>query len=107
WDWGPAWMSSNGMRVRFTAANVALSQPGLTVEDKDTPIGLSPQEQLDRALAALGHPWASDRTKRALLSLAKGYRKMAGQKWERQTAADMTQRAMRHLLLSAPDAQLH
>lgn len=107
WDWGPAWMSSNGMRVRFTAANVALSQPGLTVKDKDTPLGLSPHEQLDRALAALGHPWASDRTKKALLSLAKGYRRMAGQKWEKQTAADMTQRAMRHLLLSAPDAQLH
>jgi uncharacterized protein (DUF1800 family) len=107
WEWGPAWMSSNGMRVRFTAANVALSQPGLTVKDKDTPIDLKPHEQLDRALAALGHPWASDRTKKALLSLAKGYKKMAGQKWEKQTAADMTQRAMRHLLLSAPDAQLH
>src|SRR4051812_27583894 len=34
WDWGPAWMSSNGMRMRFTMANVALSQPQLKVEDK-------------------------------------------------------------------------
>ncbi|WP_272475770.1 DUF1800 domain-containing protein [Baekduia alba] len=107
WDWGPAWMSSNGMRTRFVAANVALSQPGLKVEDEDTPLDLSPREHLDRALAALGHPWASERTKKGMISLAKGYQSMAGQKWQKQTAADMTQRAMRHLLLSAPDAQVH
>jgi uncharacterized protein (DUF1800 family) len=107
WEWGPAWMSSNGMRMRFVAANVALSQPGLKVEDGDTPLGLEPQQQLDRAMAALGHPWASPRTRKGLLALAKGYDKMAGQKWQRQVAADMTQRAMRHLLLSAPDAQVH
>jgi uncharacterized protein (DUF1800 family) len=107
WDWGPAWMSSNGMRTRFDAANVALSQAGLKVEDKDTPLDLSPREHLDRALAALGHPWASERTKKGLMSLAKGYTSMAGKEWQKQTAADMTQRAMRHLLLSAPDAQVH
>jgi uncharacterized protein (DUF1800 family) len=107
WEWGPAWMSSNGMRMRFVAANVALSQPGLKVEDGDTPVDLKPSEQLDRAMAALGHPWASERTRKGLLALAKGYDAMAGQKWQRQVAADMTQRAMRHLLLSAPDAQVH
>ncbi|HEY6759708.1 MAG TPA: DUF1800 domain-containing protein [Baekduia sp.] len=107
WDWGPAWMSSNGMRMRFVAANVALSQPGLEVKDKDTPIDLSPREQLDRALTALGHPWASARTQKGLMALAKGYRSMAGQEWQQQVAADMTQRALRHLLLSAPDAQVH
>lgn len=107
WEWGPAWMSSNGMRMRFVAANVALSQSGLKVEDGDTPLDLEPQQQLDRAMAALGHPWASPRTRKGLLALAKGYDKMAGQKWQRQVAADMTQRAMRHLLLSAPDAQVH
>jgi hypothetical protein len=32
---------------------------------------------------------------------------MAGKEWQKQVAADMTQRAMRHLLLSAPDAQVH
>ena len=58
-------------------------------------------------MAALGHPWASARTRKGLLALAKGYDAMAGQKWQRQVAADMTQRAMRHLLLSAPDAQVH
>jgi uncharacterized protein (DUF1800 family) len=107
WDWGPAWMSSNGMRMRFVAANVALSQPGLKVQDGDTPVDLKPSQQLDRAMAALGHPWASDRTRKGLLALAKGYDAMAGQKWQRQIAADMTQRAMRHLLLSAPDGQVH
>jgi uncharacterized protein (DUF1800 family) len=107
WEWGPAWMSSNGMRMRFVAANVALSQPGLKVGEGDTPLGLSAREHLDRALAALGHPWASEHTKKGLLSLAEGYRRMAGQKWQKQVAADMTQRAMRHLLLSAPDAQVH
>jgi uncharacterized protein (DUF1800 family) len=107
WDWGTAWMSSNGMRMRFVAANVALSQPGLKVDDGDTPLDLKPKQHLDRALAALGHPWASERTRKGLLSLAKGYDAMAGQKWQRQVAADMTQRALRHLLLSAPDAQVH
>jgi len=107
WEWGPAWMSSNGMRMRFVAANVALSQPGLKVADGDTPIDLKPEQHLARALDALGHPWLSARARKGLLSLAKGYDAMAGQKWQRQVAADMTQRAMRHLLLSAPDAQLH
>jgi hypothetical protein len=107
WDWGPAWMSSNGMRMRFVAANVALSQPGLKVEEGDTPEGLDPEQQLARAMDAVGRPWVSARARKGLLSLAKGYDAMAGQEWQRQVAADMTQRAMRHLLLSAPDAQLH
>jgi uncharacterized protein (DUF1800 family) len=107
WESGPAWMSSNGMRTRFVAANVALAQPGLKVEDGDTPVDLKPREHLDRALAALGHPWASARTRKGLLSLAKGYDAMAGERWQRQVAADMTQRALRHLLLSAPDGQVH
>ncbi len=95
------------MRMRFVAANVALSQPGLKVQDGDTPVDLKPAQQLERAMAALGHPWASERTRKGLLALAKGYDAMAGQKWQRQVAADMTQRAMRHLLLSAPDGQVH
>ena len=107
WEWGTAWMSSNGMRMRFVAANVALSQPGLKVADGATPVDLKPAEQLGRALEAVGHPWVSARMRAALLSLAEGYDAMAGQKWQRQIAADMTQRAMRHLLLAAPDAQLH
>jgi uncharacterized protein (DUF1800 family) len=107
WEWGTAWMSSNGMRMRFVAANVALSQPGLKVDAGDTPVDLKPEQQLARALEAVGQPWVSRRMREGLLSLAKGYDAMAGQKWQRQIAADMTQRAMRHLLLSAPDAQLH
>jgi uncharacterized protein (DUF1800 family) len=107
WEWGPAWMSSNGMRMRFVAANVALNQPGLKVPDGETPLDLPADQQLERALAALGHPWASRRTREALIALANGYRAMAGKEWQRQVAADMTQRAMRHLLLSAPDGQVH
>jgi uncharacterized protein (DUF1800 family) len=107
WDWGPAWMSSNAMRMRFTAANVLLGQPGFKVEDKSTPLELTPKQHLDRALAAVGRPWVSPRTRGALLALAHGYQAMAGKEWQKQTAADMTQRAMRHLLLSAPDAQVH
>jgi uncharacterized protein (DUF1800 family) len=107
WEWGPAWMSSNGMRMRFAAANVALNQPGLTVKDEDTPLDLSPKQHLDRALAVTGHPWISARTRKALLSLASGYDRMAGKEWQRQVAADMTQRAMIHLLLSGPDYQVH
>jgi uncharacterized protein (DUF1800 family) len=107
WDWGTAWMSSNGMRARFVAANVALSQPGLKVDDEDTPLDLEPEQHLARAMDAVGHPWVSPRMRKGLLALAKGYHAMAGQEWQRQVAADMTQRAMRHLLIAAPDAQLH
>jgi hypothetical protein len=107
WEWGTAWMSSNTMRMRFTAANALLGDAPFKVEDKSTPLELTPKQHLDRALDAVGHPWVSPRTRRALLALARGYQAMAGKEWQKQTAADMTQRAMRHLLLSAPDAQLH
>jgi uncharacterized protein (DUF1800 family) len=107
WEWGPAWMSSNSMRMRFTAANVLLNQPGFKVEDKSTPLDLTAKQHLDRAMAAVGRPWISGRTRNGLLSLARGYQAMAGKEWQKQNAADMTQRAMRHLLLSAPDAQVH
>jgi uncharacterized protein (DUF1800 family) len=107
WEWGTAWMSSNTMRMRFTAANALLGDAPFKVEDKSTPLELTPKQHLDRALDAVGQPWVSPRTRRALLALARGYQAMAGKEWQKQTAADMTQRAMRHLLLSAPDAQLH
>jgi uncharacterized protein (DUF1800 family) len=107
WEWGTAWMSSNTMRIRFTAANVLLNQPGSKVEDKSTPPDLTPKQHLDRALAAVGHPWISRRTRTGLLALAQGYQAMAGKEGQKQNAADMTQRAMRHLLLCAPDAQVH
>jgi uncharacterized protein (DUF1800 family) len=107
WEWGPAWMSSNGMRMRFVAADVALQQPGLKVQDGATPVDMKPDEHLRRALEATGHPWISPRARTGLLALARGYDAMAGKEWQRQVAADMTQRALRHLLLSAPDAQLH
>jgi uncharacterized protein (DUF1800 family) len=107
WDSGPAWMSSNTMRMRFLAANVLLGQRGFAVEDKSTPLDLTPKQHLEHALDAVGRPWISKRTRGALLALAQGYQAMAGKEYQKQTAADLTQRAMRHLLLSAPDAQVH
>jgi uncharacterized protein (DUF1800 family) len=107
WDWGTAWMSSNAMRMRFTAASVLLGQRGIAVDDRSTPLDLTAKQHLERALDAVGRPWISKRTRTGLLALARGYQAMAGKEWQKQTAADMTQRAMRHLLLCAPDAQVH
>ncbi len=41
WDWGPAWISTNTTRARFTAVNWLVRQGPLKVEDGSTPVGLS------------------------------------------------------------------
>jgi uncharacterized protein (DUF1800 family) len=107
WEWGAAWMSSNAMRARLSAVNDLMSLPAFAVPEKAMPLGLSPDEHLQRARAATHEPWASEHTVARLRELATTYTGMAPKAWQRQTAADMTQRAMRHLLLSGPDAQLH
>jgi uncharacterized protein (DUF1800 family) len=114
WDWGPAWLSTDTMRARFQAANYLLDDKhgALRVvkgagHPKDTP-----SEAVDRALGALGRPWVSARTREALLALAgRWYDDLKpGKPWQVKQLpdrADMLQRALRHLVLSGPDAQLH
>ncbi|MDQ3933347.1 MAG: DUF1800 domain-containing protein [Actinomycetota bacterium] len=107
WDWGPAWMSTNTMRSRFQAVTYLMTDDGpLDVPDKSTPLTLSPADAIEQARAATGRPWTSPETDAALERLATTM--VAGLKtWERQHRADARQRALRHLLLSGPDAQLH
>ncbi|MEA2474724.1 MAG: hypothetical protein QOE06_2639 [Thermoleophilaceae bacterium] len=107
WDWGPAWLSTNTMKSRFEAVTYLMTDRGpLEVPDKSVPIGLPVPDAIEGARAATGRPWTSPETDAALERLATTM--VAGLKsWERQTRADHRQRALRHLLLSGPDAQLH
>ena len=106
WDWGPAWLSTNTVKARFTLVT-ALMREGdpLAIADKSQPLDLTPADAIGRARAAVGDPWTSPETDAVLERLASDI--VAGLKpWERQSRADMRQRALRHLLLSGPDAHL-
>ena len=107
WDWGPAWLSTNSMKARFTVATYLLRKDDpLEVPDKSQPIDLLANDAIARARAATGHPWTSPETDAALERLAGSI--VANLKpWERQTRADQRQRALRHFLICGPDAQLH
>ena len=110
WDWGPAWLSTNTMKGRFKAVTYLFADDGaLAVENGSTPPGLSPEDAVARAWDAVGQPWVSDATRDALLRMAAAaftdVRPTDARK--RQQRADQRERALRHLLLSGPDAQLH
>jgi uncharacterized protein (DUF1800 family) len=106
WDWGPAWLNTNTARARFTAVNYLVQRPPLKVDDKSISPSLSADEHLAMALKAVGNPWISKSTESALKAMVARFSQGA-RSWEVQSRADMTQRALRHLLLSGPDAQLH
>jgi uncharacterized protein (DUF1800 family) len=109
WDWGPAWISTNTTRARFTAVNYLVRQGQLNVVDGSTPVGLSAADHLDRALAATGRPWISSTTAGALIALVpRLFEDVRPTQTARlQERSDMCQRALRHILLSGPDAGLH
>jgi uncharacterized protein (DUF1800 family) len=106
WDWGPAWLNTNTVRARFTAVNYLVQHPPLKVEDKSISQTLSADEHLAMALKAVGNPWISKSTAASLKAMHSRFFQGA-KSWEMQSRADMCQRALRHLLLSGPDAQLH
>jgi hypothetical protein len=96
------------MKNRFEAITYLMhgDTGPLRVPDKFTPVGLSPGEAIEQARDATGRPWTSPETDAALERLATTM--VANLKpWERQTRADHRTRALRHLLLSGPDAHLH
>ena len=109
WDWGPAWLTSQSAKAGVSFANALLAwsdHPPLEVPKGSGDVTLAPDAQLERALDALGRPWISEATRRALTDMATSY--VANLKsWERDDRADMLQRALRHLILSGPDAHLH
>ena len=103
WDWGPSWLSSNSMHVRFDCANYLVDTPHVGVKDGSTPVRLSPRQALARARRATGEPWISRHTEHELLRVAN--RLIGGER--DQERADMCQRVLRHLLISGPDGQVH
>jgi uncharacterized protein (DUF1800 family) len=103
WEWGPSWLSSNSMRMRFDFANYMLDTARVGVKDGSTPLSLSPRQAVARARRAVGEPWTSTRTDRELLRVAR--RVLADE--DREERGDMCQRVLRHLLISGPDAQVH
>ena len=106
WEWGPAWLSTTTMRARFEVATYLTVKGPLEVEDDSVDPTWDAARQLDAALAATGRPWISAATRETLLRTAASMN-TGLKKWEVQTMATQTQRALRHLLLSGPDAQLH
>jgi uncharacterized protein (DUF1800 family) len=110
WEWGPAWLSTNTMKNRFQVITYLFRDGGpLEVADGSTPADLSPEAAVDRAWNAVGKPWVSDTTRAALVQMAGvAFSDIRpNQATRRQQRADMRERALRHLLLSGPDAQLH
>jgi uncharacterized protein (DUF1800 family) len=115
WDWGPAWLSTNTMRMRFQAVTYLMRREvdPLWVPDGSTPVSLSPAEALARAHAAVGRPWATPETLAALEALAGDLfsdlppaDRRPSDVRRRQERADHRERVLRHLLLSGPDNQL-
>ena len=106
WDWGPAWLNTNTVRARFTAVNYLVQSPPLKVPDKSISPAMSADEHLAMALKAVGNPWISKSTASALKAMV-ARQSQGAKSWEVQSRADMTQRALRHFLLSGPDSQLH
>jgi uncharacterized protein (DUF1800 family) len=112
WDWGPAWLSTNSVRARFSAVNHMLdAEKGvMAVADGSGDPALTPEEQVDRALAALGRPWVSAKARAVLVDMASGFFADLVKPWQiksRPQRADMLQRVVRHLILSGPDSHLH
>jgi uncharacterized protein (DUF1800 family) len=110
WDWGAAWLSTNAVHARFQAITYLMADDGpLSVLDGAAPLNGPPEEAIARARAATGGPWTSPETDAALQRMASGYFAdfKPKQTWGWQQRSDQRERALRHLLMSGPDAQLH
>jgi uncharacterized protein (DUF1800 family) len=109
WDTGPAWMSTATSRARFLCATYLTSKPPMKVQRNSVPTSWSSAKHVAKARAVTGHPWTSNATDRELNRMAKEFlssgRKPGQplQSWQ----AELTQSALRHLLLAGPDASLH
>lgn len=110
WDQGTAWLSSSAMRSRMLAATYITRSAPVEVPDDGADRAWSAEQQVAAAREAVGRPWTSPHTDAELLALAQGF--LTREKPQRdgkpaQHIAVLTQSALRHLLLSGPDAQLH
>ena len=109
WDWGPAWMSSNSMRQRFTLGNYIVNYGRPRVRRGSAPATLTPQEAYDLAWRAVGQPQVSLATRHALTHLAAHFFDDLDPRWRDQAdwRGEALQATLRHLLLVCPDSQLH
>jgi uncharacterized protein (DUF1800 family) len=108
WDWGPAWMSTATMRARFLCATWVCREPPVAVKKGTVDPAWKPAEHVERARAATGRPWTSPVTDRQLLALARRFVTTNVKPGDEvpEYQAELTQAALRHLLLSGPDACL-
>jgi uncharacterized protein (DUF1800 family) len=108
WDWGGAWMSTATMRARFLAATYVCNEEPVKVRENEVDVAWTAAEHVERARAATGRPWTSAATDQELLRMAQRFTTI-GVRPDRglqQHQADLTQAALRHLLLAGPDASL-
>lgn len=108
WDWGPAWMSSNSMRQRFSFGNFLVSEGRPKVREKSVKATLTPKQAYDLAYDAVGQPTVSPHTQAVLMRLAKRWFDDIPKAWrdEADWRAESLQRALRHLLITCPESQL-
>jgi uncharacterized protein (DUF1800 family) len=112
WDWGSAWLSSNTMRARFNAANELLRKGGpLEVTEGSVAPNFEAEYQTAAARRASGDPSATRSTELVLRRMVAGFaaapEATAKDEKVRRRHAEALQRALRHLLVSGPDNQLH
>jgi uncharacterized protein (DUF1800 family) len=109
WDWGAKWMSSNAMRQRFTLANYVVGYGRPRIRKGAYSASMPAAEAFMRAWRATGEPQISPRTRRALVRLAANFFDDVDRRWrdEADWRADQLQVTLRHLLIAAPDSQLH
>jgi uncharacterized protein (DUF1800 family) len=108
WDAGAAWMSTATMRARFLVATYICSEAPVKVAEGSADEAWTPEQHVEHARTATGRPWTSPSTDRELLTLARRFLSEGGrpgrplQSWQ----AEVTQSALRHLLLAGPEAHL-
>jgi len=109
WDWGPAWMSSNSMRQRFTLGNYIVNYARPRVRRGGAPATLTPQEAYELAWRAVGEPHVSAATRRTLTHLAARFFDDLDPAWRDKAdwRGEALQATLRHLLITCPDSQLH
>jgi hypothetical protein len=108
WDWGAAWMSTASMHGRFLAATYLCAEPPVEVGEHTADPAWTAAEHVARARRATGDPWTSRATDAELSRLAAQFLSQ-GRGRDGKTpdyVARLAQAALRHLLLSGPDAQL-
>ncbi|HKG02963.1 MAG TPA: DUF1800 domain-containing protein [Conexibacter sp.] len=109
WDWGPAWMSSNSMRQRFTLGNYVVNYGRPRVRRGSAPATLTAQEAYELAWRAVAEPQVSPATRAALVHLAAHFFDDLDPDWRDKAdwRGEALQATLRHLLLVCPDSQLH